>query len=96
MSQYSYSYKHSKVIKNGITTQNDTIESINDNGNIQVKGLINGTPIRMKRKTPKRVQFSPNLYSGHSITFRKTPYINQRNTRKQKKQKRKRKKKKGM
>jgi len=96
MSQYSHFYKHSKVIKNGITTQNDTIESINDNGNIQVKGLINGTPIHMKRKTPKRVQFSPNLYSGHGITFRKTPYINQRNTRKQKKQKRKKKKKKSM
>ena len=94
MSQYSRFYKHNKVIKNGITTRNDTIESINDNGNIQVKGLINGTPIHMKRKTPKRVQFSPNVYSSRGITFRKTPYINQRNTRKQ--QKRKRKKKKGM
>ena len=93
MSQYHHFYNHSKVIQNGITTQNNKIESINNNGNIQVKGLINGTTIHMNRKTPKRVKFSPNAYSSHGITFRKTPYINKRNRRKQRKRKRKKKKK---
>lgn len=96
MSQYHHFYNHSKVIQNGITTQNNKIESINNNGNIEVKGILNGTPIHIKRKTPKRVQFSPNAYSSRGITFRKTPYINQRSTRKQRKRKRKKKKKKGM
>lgn len=82
MSQYNRFYRQRKIIQNGITTQNDIIERVDTNGTTQIKGIVGNTPINMKRQTPKRVRFPRRFYSSPGVTFRKTPYINNKNTKK--------------
>jgi hypothetical protein len=79
---YRRFYEQRKFIRDGITTQNDRIERVDHNGTTQIRGILGNTPINITRRTPKRVRLSRHFYSSPGVTFRKTPYINNKNTKK--------------
>lgn len=68
---YSSFQKEVVVIQNGILKKKSFVQGVNNNGDVEIKGHLNGTPIHMKGKKNVRFTLKNN---NNKRNFRKTPY----------------------